>query len=239
MAAIRTHLALGQLDPEALRGGGAIVIDLIRATTTIAHALAHGASGIVAVASIEAARDAAAKLVSGSFLLGGERQGVRIAGFDLGNSPREYTRERIGGRAIVFTTTNGTVALTRASAARLVWTGSIANLSATCAAAAESGLDVHLVCAGVNGKESAEDTICAGAMVEKLEEAGLRADAAGGAAKARWMVARASLIESLARTEGGLNLASAGLQEDLRECAAVDSCDIVAQWDGRLVTRAR
>ena len=110
--------------------GAAVVIDVLRATSTITTALAHGVSSIHTTTSEEEARG----LSRGeeNFLLGGERQGIKIPGFQLGNSPAEYTREVVAGKKIIFTTTNGTLALARAKESRLspILTGCFLNLSA-------------------------------------------------------------------------------------------------------------
>ena len=145
--------------PEtAVTGGIAVVIDVIRASTTITTALAEGAASVVPVATVDAARGRRQQL-GGNTLLGGERGGVRIEGFDLGNSPREYTRQRVGGHDIVFTTTNGTAALAACDGAAVILIGSLVNRTAVAAAAraaaTQLGAAVHLVCAGVERQAAA------------------------------------------------------------------------------------
>ena len=127
---IRVHLLPGLFEPRELRGGVAVVIDVLRATSTIVHALAAGAQAIVPCCEVEEARRIAATFPPGKALLGGERRGVMIPGFDLGNSPGDYTAEVVGGRKVVFTTTNGTGALLCAREARRVLTGALSNLGA-------------------------------------------------------------------------------------------------------------
>src|SRR3954451_18736813 len=104
MEPLRVHLAPRLVEPSALTGGFVLVVDLLRASTTIVHALAAGAASVVPCAEINEAKSTAAAIPGA--LLGGERAGVRIEGFDLGNSPAEYTPDRVRGRTIVFTTTN-------------------------------------------------------------------------------------------------------------------------------------
>src|SRR5215471_15948471 len=105
---ILVHLLPTLVEPAELRDGVAVVIDLLRATSTIVHALAAGAKAVVPCGEIDEAWQVAARSQPGSFVLGGERGGLKISGFDLGNSPSEYTREAVAGNRVIFTTTNGT-----------------------------------------------------------------------------------------------------------------------------------
>src|SRR3954454_8565361 len=126
------HL-LPSLTPESgLRGGVAVVIDVLRATTMIVHALVAGCTEVIPVSEVEEARQIAAALPVGSALLAGERQGVPIDGFDLGNSPDECTSARCRGKTMVITTTNGTRALLACGDADRVFLGAFVNFAATC-----------------------------------------------------------------------------------------------------------
>src|SRR5262245_13937729 len=127
---ILVHLLPGSFEPDDLRGGMAVVIDVLRATSTIIHALAAGARSVVPCGEIEDARQMAIAAPRGTVLLGGERGGLRIPGFDLGNSPAEYAHGTVAGKTIVITTTNGTRALVRAKEARRVLIGALCNQSA-------------------------------------------------------------------------------------------------------------
>ena len=151
-------------------GGIAIVIDVLRASTTITTALANGATGIWPACTIQEARSVA--LATGpDTLLGGERGGRPVDGFDAGNSPLEYSRARVAGHPIVLTTTNGTLALHACRDAFEVIVGAIINRSvvATLArslAVANKTCDIHLVCAGTDGEVTEEDVLAAGAILE-------------------------------------------------------------------------
>ncbi|HYW81106.1 MAG TPA: 2-phosphosulfolactate phosphatase, partial [Thermoguttaceae bacterium] len=101
------------VDPEKLAGGTAVVIDVLRASTTIVHALESGAREIIPCSDVGEARAIASQLSAGEFVLGGEREGLPIDGFDLGNSPSEYLPHRVEDKAVVFTTTNGTRAISQ------------------------------------------------------------------------------------------------------------------------------
>ena len=216
-------------------------------------ALAHGATAVRPVAEIAAARILAARL-GPTTLLGGERGGVRIDGFHLGNSPTEYTREQVEGREVVITTTNGTAALAACSQARHVLVGAIVNRAAVADAArslaARDGIrHVHLVCAGTDGEVTAEDVLAAGAILDAAARDSAAADdeldpAARAALAAFRRLASvttdvpAALVEAFATAPGGANLVALGMQADLPVCARLDERSIVPQLDaatGRLI----
>lgn len=154
------------LDTDQLSGKLAVVIDVLRATTTIIEALDHGARCVVPIASVDGARIVAHD--RDGALLCGERSGVKPEGFQLGNSPFEYTAEAVGGFDCVLTTTNGTRALHMSNCADEVLVGAITNVDALCAWIQSDGRDVVLVCSGTDGRVSFEDCLGAGLMVERL-----------------------------------------------------------------------
>src|SRR5271165_3967965 len=164
------HL-LPQLAPAgALAGGLAVVIDVLRATTTIVHALAAGCADVRPCAEVDEARQLADGMRAGRVLLGGERGGEPLPGFDLGNSPGAYTAQRCKGCTIVLTTTNGTRALHRAAEASRVLIAGFVNYSAVCEQLRLDARPVHIICSGTEGEVSLEDTILAGALVDFLSE---------------------------------------------------------------------
>lgn len=159
--ALPDHLVIDQL-----RGKIAVVIDILRATTTIVEALSNGAQCVVPIASVDGARLLAHDR-DGSILCG-ERGGVKPDGFRLGNSPLEYGRDVVGGVECVLTTTNGTRALHMATAADEVIVGSITNVDAVCDWIRNDERDVVLVCSGTDGRVSFEDCLGAGLIVDRL-----------------------------------------------------------------------
>lgn len=223
-----------------------MVIDVLRASTTIATALAHGAAAVRPVAGIEEARGLAAVLGAGT-LLGGERGGVRIPGFDLGNSPLEYTPDRVAGKTIVITTTNGTAALHACREAREILVGALVNRTAVADEVrrlAGDSVPVHLVCAGTDGEITAEDVLAAGAIldaaagsVEALDESAREAVAFFRRVAAAVDV-QSGLVAEFRRSPGGLNLVDLGMEADLPVAAAIDSLAVVPRLDrasGRLI----
>ena len=221
-------------------GGVAVVIDVLRASTTMITALAHGAARVVPVADLDEARRRAASLGE-SAVLGGERGGVRIPGFALGNSPLEYSADRVAGRTVVITTTNGTAAIEASRAAREIVIGAVVNRAAAAAAARRlaAGSAVHLVCAGTNGVVSSEDVLAAGAILDAASAAGpadVLDDAAREAVASFRRVAAAgdvprALVAEFRRSPGGSNLVALGMEEDLPVAAALDSLTVVPRFD--------
>lgn len=179
---IDVYLLPALVEPAELSGKTVVVVDILRATTTIIQALAAGATQVVPCLEIEDARRIAAELI-GPIVLGGERGGEQIPGFDLGNSPAEYRPQTVGGKSVVFTTTNGTRAMLHSRQARRVLLGAFVNFSAVCRELAGEER-IAMVCAGTDGHVTREDTLFAGAVVNDLFRSGSiersrRAEAAG------------------------------------------------------------
>jgi len=223
------------VDPVELEGKAVVVIDVLRATTTIVHALAAGASEVAPCEEIEDAKKLAATL-GAQAVLSGEREGLPIPGFDLGNSPAEYTRERVGGKTLVFTTTNGTRAMHRCRHAARVLLGAFVNFSAICRELADDE-QIALICAGTDGHVTREDTLLAGAMVDDLARTRKRElnDQAEIAADA-WQTAVRLLTDRplgimLRDSRGGRNLIETGQENDIDLAAQIDKFDIVPRLD--------
>ena len=227
---VHVHAEPEALERAELDGALCVVIDVLRATTTALRALEAGALGVWPCASLAEARERRAELGSEHCLLGGEREGVAPAGFDLGNSPNEYTRERVRGRAVVLTTTNGTRALAAARRAAQVWIGCFANRTAVAREVVRAARDrpLHLACAGRHGRPGPDDELCAGAIVAALAREGSALHAGDGAARARdaWdeSLARGDALErALSATEAGSWLVGLGFAADVRAAAACDT----------------
>jgi 2-phosphosulfolactate phosphatase len=199
-----------------------LVIDVIRATSTICQALAAGYERVFCAADVDEAR--ALRDALGEGVLGGERQAVCIPGFDLGNSPREY--EEAAGETLVLSTTNGTRAVvTAAQRCERVFVASLLNLAAVVEAARAAGEDVVVVCAGVQGTLALDDAFVAGRIVELLGWE--RTDAAEAAARlvSTWSGAE----EAFRASKSGRNLMENApeLEPDLPFCARESVLDVV------------
>lgn len=214
---MRVHVAF--TPGEAADAPVGIVVDVLRATSTIAQALASGYERVLCVAEIEDALALRAELPDS--LLGGERKAVRVEGFDVGASPREFLEPR--AKNLILSTTNGTRAiLETAETCERVVLGSLLNLSAVAAAVGSD--DVVVVCAGFQGGFALDDAYCSGRIVQLLS--GERTDAA--AAAALLTHAFPTALDALnARTYG-----PPGLEEDIEYCAQEDLLDVVPQLTG-------
>ena len=221
---MRVHVAFTPADEAAAPLG--IVVDVLRATSTIAQALASGYRRVLCCAEIEEARALRASLPDS--VVGGERDAVRIEGFDVGASPREFLEAR--AETLILSTTNGTQAiLAAASRCDEVLLGSLLNLDAVAAVARGRGEDVLLVCAGFKGGFALDDAYCAGRIVSLLE--GERTDTA----RAAELLARSfpSALEGLnARTYG-----PPGLEADIEFCSHESTVAVVPRF-GRMVGSA-
>jgi 2-phosphosulfolactate phosphatase len=222
---MRVSVLLAPGAGEVPQDAAAVAIDVLRATTTLATAFAGGALSVRPFASVEEAR--AAKQADPGALLCGERDGRIVPGFDLGNSPFEYGPETMAGRRLLFASTNGSLALLRAGAARRVLLGAFVNASATAAALAGERR-VVLVCAGKLGAFALEDAACAGWLCARLADAG--AELAGPEARLARALAPRGAAEVRAVLEGsdhGRTLRGMGpdYARDVARCAALDLLD--------------
>ena len=232
MRELRVHNLPKNAAADELAGSTVVVIDLLRATTTICQALAAGATEVVPFLEVADALTAAAA-DRANVVLGGERGGRRIEGFDLGNSPSEYTQATVGGRRVFITTTNGTRALHHARQAERVLVGAFLNLSAV-AESLQNAPRVDILCAGTDGRESREDILAAGALVEKLlvrDSAAWSLNSAAESALAEWQARGKDLAIELRATPGGENLLAIGHDHDLVDCAQVDALAVVPELD--------
>jgi 2-phosphosulfolactate phosphatase len=231
-----------------LRDTDCVVFDILRATSTMVTALHNGAEGVVPVQEIPEA--IALRDKHPGILLAGERDGVRIQGdraggiaFDLGNSPCEFTRDRVAGKRIAATTTNGTRALRACAPARTVLAGSFLNLRATADFLLQLGPQhLLLVCAGTHDQAAYEDVLCAGALCDLLwtQLAGARIADSALISRKLFQMEQADLASAFAHTRNGASLMSLPeLREDLPFCAQRDIFPLVARLESDGVVRRR
>jgi 2-phosphosulfolactate phosphatase len=223
--------------------GAAVVIDVLRATSTIATALANGAAGVIPVRGPDEAIAAMRRIGRDRVLLCGERNSRLIAGFDLDNSPASYTGEAVRGKTLAFSTTNGTRALIDAARdGAIVYCGALLNREAIARALLAGDVtDVLLVCAGNEGTLSFEDLLCAGAIVAALlrkHPAIERSDAAR-VAMALYDANAKRLTTALASGSHARALRDAGFGDDVVACAAIDVLDIVPRYADGVVSLAK
>ena len=237
MSRIEVYLVPDLTTADALEGRTVAVIDVLRATTTIVHALAAGAESVLTCAETDDARAAAAQLGDRA-VLGGERGGLRIPGFDLGNSPAEYTPQSVGDKTVVFTTTNGTRALHRARLGERVLVAAFVNFSAVCSALADAE-QISLLCAGIKGEVTREDVLLAGAIVDDLQQGGAAESELNDQARLATDAWRAvvdffaqggSLMQVLKSSQGGRSVLDIGHEADIELAAQLDRFDLLPEW---------
>lgn len=231
-------------DETLLAGRRVVVIDVLRATTTIAAALAAGAAGVWPVAQVDEAFALAERLrrEGRQVLLAGERQNHKVPGFDLGNSPQVLTPQLLAGADLVLTTTNGTPGLAKAKehGAAEVYAGALINGPAVTAALAAQpdGPDITLVCAGTKGYLALEDFFCAGLIVDGLTARwpDMAVNDTARAARLAFAAAVGCWPEPLVNCSHAQSLARAGFTDDIDYCARIGSNRVVPLMMGeRLV----
>ncbi len=227
-------LTADSVTAQLARGKLCVVVDVLRATTTIAAALFAGCPAVIPAETPEEAKEIAR---SRGCLLGGERESVRIEGFDFGNSPLEYTPERIGGRPIAFTTTNGTRAMRACRDGEKLVTASFVNRDAVVRFLEESQADILIVCAGTRGEPSIEDTACAGMLIDSLVESSALSNEAQEAAEL-WN-RRQDDLAAMMKEEGphGRRLVELGFERDVDFAASLNKCDVLPVRIGDTIVR--
>lgn len=221
-----------------------VVVDVLRATSTIVEALANGARAVFPVATADDAARIAQNIGRDMVLLCGERKGLAIEGFDLGNAPGEFTAERVGGLSLVMTTSNGTRAFL-AIAERWggrgegqavdVVVGSFLNLGAVARALADAEA-ATIVCAGREGRFGLDDALCAGALIRAVEQGGADVVLNDAGSAARTLIGEAEPAAVLGATAAARQLEGIGHGEDVVFCAEVDRTAIVPRFRDRKIT---
>ena len=254
---VYVHLLPSLIPAGALKGGVAVVIDVLRATTTMIHGLAAGCDAIIPCGEIDEARRVAGTFPSGLSLLAGERDGLRIDGFDLGNSPGECSPEVCTGKTMVMTTTNGTKAILGSLDADRVFISAFVNRRATVEALKLDGRTIHLVCSGTDGEISLEDSLYAGSLASEIDAwAWAESEGRSGSIKldpgdstfdtvfandqaeiaaSLWRENEAmiedgySLADALGDGKGGRRIIDLNLEADLEDAAQVDRFPFAAE----------
>jgi 2-phosphosulfolactate phosphatase len=238
---IDVQFGVQQLTQQDVQGRVVAVIDVLRASTTIAVALANGARAVIPLESSEEVAAISKQFERGTVKLAGERRMLKMDGFDLGNSPAEHTREAVDGQTVLLTTTNGTKALLAVQGARDVVVASYVNLAAVSAmlrTALRGGADITLVCAGQDRQFALEDAACAGRFVHSISKrlSGLDINDAASAASLIDRKYGDNLMRLFNTAAHGRALAAAGFGDDLTMCATVDSYPVIPIYQDRQIT---
>jgi len=238
MKRIDLYIIPSELERASLDSRQIAVVDVLRSSTSIATALWNGAAKIIPVKTVEEATRLHETLDPKTSLLCGEREGRKVSGFHLGNSPREYTKKKVNGATLIFASSNLSPLMAGPLAGRDQILFGYVNLGAVAKAVAAAELDLTIVCAGRNGRLSLEDTACAGALIRRMTELIPDLELNDAAAFARDFDADygSSPEEILRKSEHGRYLAGLGFEEDIPVCAAVDSVPVVPHLkEGRIM----
>jgi 2-phosphosulfolactate phosphatase len=235
---IEVFLTSSGIEEDDVRDRTVVVIDVLRACSTIVTALNNGARAVLPVLDMAQASKIASNLDPDVYRLGGERGGEKIEGYHLGNSPLEYTHDEVEGRDIILNTTNGTKALTRARGARHLVAGSLLNAGRVVEFIKQVDTDVTIVCAGRHNRISLEDTVCAGLILDRLwdeTEPTFVSDAAN-AAYTLYMHDQPDVSTRLRRGNAVQLLTDMGYEDDVDYCFRVDAVPVLPYYtDNRLV----
>ncbi len=235
---IEVFMNSSNVGEDDVRGRTVVVVDVLRACSTIVTALRHGARAVVPVKDMAQAGRIASNMDPSVYLLGGERAGHKIEGYHLGNSPQEYTRERVEGRDVIFNTTNGTGALMRARSASSLLVGCFLNAGRIVEALRADARDVTILCAGRDNRVSLEDTLCAGLLLYRLWSGSEPAAATDTAhiAFTQYLRDRGDIEAALRRSSGALQLIADGHEADVNYCLQIDHVPVLPRFrDNRLV----
>jgi 2-phosphosulfolactate phosphatase len=197
-----------------------VIIDIFRATSSICYGIENGAEAIIPVSEVE---ECAAYREKGlDYLLAAERDGKVVDGFDFGNSPFSYTKEKVAGKTVVLTTTNGTHALHLSRSAKKIVIGSFLNLTALCNWLKTQNDNILLVCAGWKNNFNLEDTLFAGAVVDQLKDFEFKLDDAAIAANDLFQIGKHDIDQYLKKTSHGERLKKLDIEKDIEFCLQVD-----------------
>jgi 2-phosphosulfolactate phosphatase len=225
------------VDELYFTGKTSVIIDALRATTTIITALENGAKEIIPVRTVEFAVKVSGGMFGWQTLLGGERNTKKIEGFALGNSPLEYSANIVNGKSVVLYTTNGTKAITKAKFSSKLFIGAFLNITALAKHLALLNQDLEIICSGRSNNFSMEDSVCAGKLIseiEKVNEDLVLSDSAK-ASQALGKSFGKSILRMLKETEHGKLLIENGFEEDIVFCSKLNNSNSIPYFNGQAI----
>ncbi|MFI5236386.1 MAG: 2-phosphosulfolactate phosphatase [Ignavibacteriales bacterium] len=222
------------VDELFFTGKNTVVIDVLRASSTIITALTNGAKEVVPVGTVEFAVKVSGGIFGGQTLLGGERNTKKIEGFALGNSPSEYTKEIVSGKSIVFYSTNGSRAIVRAKYSANLFICSFNNLKAMSEHLTKMKEDVFVLCSGNNNFFSLEDSVCAGMLINELVNSNQDVELTDSSLSAMSLFKSfgKNLFKMLKESDHGRLLIDNGFKDDLEVCSELDSSEVIPVYSG-------
>ena len=238
MRRIDLYFTPAEISEEEIGRKTVVVVDILRASASIIRALKNGSRGIIPTQSIDEATELAHSLGRENVLLCGEREGRRIDGFDLGNSPLEFKRKVVEGKILIFATTNGSKAIASAQGANTVVVGSFLNFKALLRYLSKVDTDLAIICAGKLGKFAVEDAVGGGMFVNHLQAEELNDGAM--AAQALYQRYSQDILGMLRSSSHGRYLTELGFEEDISFCGRLNSVNLIPKMEeGRLVRLMR
>jgi 2-phosphosulfolactate phosphatase len=225
---IEVCLSPALIDLYAIENSIVVVIDILRATSSMVYGIDNGAKAIIPVAQVEDCLTYSGK----GYLLAAERNGEVVEGYDFGNSPFSYTAEKVAGKTVVLTTTNGTKALHLARKASKIVIGSFLNLTALCNWLNTQENNVLLLCAGWKDQFNLEDTIFAGAVLHNIRTQFTDFDDAGVAAEDLYLLAKDNLRAYIGKSAHSHRMLALNIEEDINFCLQVDICTAIPVLEG-------
>lgn len=236
---IELYLTPFPLHRADLEGKAVVVIDVLRASTSICASLNSGARGVIPASGPGEAAELWSKLGPENAILAGERGGIKIDNFQLGNSPGEFTEDTVGDKLVILTTTNGSAVFGRTAKARLVYCAAIVNATTVANSLANETGTIVIICSGQEGGFSIEDTLCGGMLIDRLADLTGTTPAMNDAASLARLLFRENqdkLPQTIAQGEHARYLASIGFARDVELSSQVDALPVLPVLnDGRLV----
>jgi 2-phosphosulfolactate phosphatase len=220
---------------DRLREKIVVVVDVLRATSVITTAIGNGAAQVIVTIETEEAME----LKSDNCILGGERKALKVEGFDLSNSPLEYTEEVVRGKTVILSTTNGTKAIKKSEIADRIYIASMLNGRAVAKRLIDENRDTIIICAGTYGKFSLDDFICAGKIIYELNEISkIDMDDFAAASLMTYRDNRWDTLGYVKMANHYKYLVSIGMEEDIRYCFTEDIISMVPEYNDGKITAA-
>jgi len=235
---IDVFFSVQSFQEEDLRGKTAVIIDVLRASSTIITALNNQAKQIIPVGDMEEASKLSRTIDSNDFLLCGEKDGKKIEGYDLGNSPLEYSADKVKNKKLILNTSNGTKAIKKAHVALHIYVGAFLNLKALAETLSHHDEELVLICSGWRGRLSLEDSLFAGALIHQLANGALPDDAKDGAKVVFGLFEKFgfNLKETIKKTDHANRLKDMVTEEEIEFCCNESKFDVIPQFKDGIIT---
>ena len=230
-------LTAADIQPEKIKDKIVVIIDVLRATSVMITALANGAKAVYPYKDIESVLENSKK--SKSFVLGGERKGLKIEGFDFGNSPLEYTKEAVSGKDMFMTTSNGTRAIENsANGSKKLFIAAFLNVESVAKKILEENDDIVIICSGTDNNFSLDDALCAGEIIRRVKEKNRDIQLTDiSLAMKRLAETSLGIEETLEGSKHFEYLKTIGFYGDMNHCFTMDMFDIVPEYKNGVITK--